>query len=269
MDNGRKLKEREVDRSTCTYAFKKEQVMITDDAWGYCVIALLFGKFPGMKAFNEMRESWKVPNQYMFHETGYTLFKFENEEDRSLVLRNGPYSTFGAPWMMKEMPHFFQFDDDCFSHIPVWVKFPFLPLECYGEEPLSIVASFVGKPITTDQFTRDMNKPSYARVLVEVDATKPLVRELFLEMPNGKKVTQPVLYEMEPKACLKCRTLGHDKEECQGKVLLHRGRSKSRAAKRRKNSVSRPKATTTAVIIGVVTAVNSPVQKIDERPKGN
>lgn len=105
--NRRKLKEMEVDRSTCTYSFKKEQVMVTEDAWGFCVIALFFGKFLGIKAFDEMRASLKVPSQYKFHPIGYTLFKLESEADRSSVLANVPYSLLGVPWMMKEMPPFF------------------------------------------------------------------------------------------------------------------------------------------------------------------
>lgn len=241
------MKQIEVDHSSCSYSFKKDQVLPTEDAWGFCIVALYFGTFPGMKAFDEMRASWKVPNQYKFHPTGYTLFKFECEEDRALVLANGPYSLVGVPWMMKEMPPFFQFDDDCFNNIPVWVKFPMLPLELFGEEALNIVASFVGRPLMTDQFTKDLTKGAYARVLVEVDVTKPLVRELSLEMPNGKKIVQPVLFEIEPKICLKCRTLGHNKEECRGKGPTQRGRSKSRGRKSRQKSRSRANSLKTAV----------------------
>lgn len=133
------------------------------------------------------------------------------------------------------------------------MKFPTLPLELFGA--LNIVASFVGRPIMTDQFTKDITKGAYATVLVEVDVTKPLVREIFLEMPNGKKVVQPVIFEMEPKLCLKCRTLGHSKEECQRKGPLQRGRSKSRGGKSRQNSVFRPNGQKTAVT-GQETTVN-------------
>lgn len=246
-ENGRKMQEVEVDRTSCTYSFKKEQVMSTDEAWGHCIIALYFGRFAGMKVFDEMRASWKVPNQYMFHPSGYTLFKFENAEDRASVLANGPYSILGVPWMMKELPPYFQCNDDCFSNIPVWVKFPSLPLELFGEEALNIVASFVGKPLLTDQCTKDMTKGGYARALIEVNASQSLVREIELEMPNGKKFVQLVQYETEPKWCLKCRTLGHCKEECQGKTHPPRGRSNSRKRSRSKLPDPRHNRTATAV----------------------
>lgn len=94
-----------------------------------------------------------MPSQYFFHETGWMVVKFENAKDRDMVLQNGPYETFGTPWMMKEMPPYFKFDDKCFSQVPTWIKFPTLHLECWGEEGLSTITSFVGKPISTDHFT--------------------------------------------------------------------------------------------------------------------
>lgn len=48
-------------------------------------------------------------------------------------------------------------------------------------------------------------QPSYARVLVEVEASKPLEKEISFQLPGSEVVKQPVIYEMEPKACLKCK----------------------------------------------------------------
>lgn len=198
------------------YEFKEEQILTLEDSWGICLIGFILGRFPGLKAFNEVRSSWGVSSKYQFHESGWMMFKFETEEDREQVLLNGPYSTFGIPWMLKKMPLFFQFQEECFTSVPTWIKLPRLPLQLFGEEALSVLASFVGKPIQTDQFTKAMNKPAYARVLVEVDATKPLMREITFKVPNGKVIHQEVVYEYEPQVCTKCHTLGHDQEKCKG-----------------------------------------------------
>lgn len=55
--------------------------------------------------------------------------------------------------MLKKMPHYFRFDDEYFTVDPTWIKLPRLPLECYGKEALSLIASYVGELIQTDQFT--------------------------------------------------------------------------------------------------------------------
>lgn len=189
----------------------------------------MLGRFPGLKAFNEVRSSWGVPSKYQFHKSGWMIFQFETEAAREKVLADGPYSTFGTPWMLKKMPLFFQFEEECFTSVPTWVKLPNLPLQLFGEEALSVLGSFIGKPIQTDHFTREMNKPDYARLLVEVDATKPLTRGITFKVPNGKVIQQEVVYEHEPQICSKCHTLGHDQENFKGPQQYQaRGRSKSR-----------------------------------------
>lgn len=94
---------------------------------------------------------------------------------------------------------------------------------------MSVLASFPGKPIQTDNFTKTINKPAYARILVEVDATKSLIREITFKVHDGEVIHQEVEYEYEPQVYTKCHSLGHDQEKCKGsKKFQSRGRSKSR-----------------------------------------
>ena len=69
---------------------------------------------------------------------------------------------------------------------------------------------------------------SYARILVEVDVTKPLTREVFFKLPNGRILHQKVDYKYEPKLCEKFHFVGHVQENCKAKRDKRRGRSKSR-----------------------------------------
>lgn len=59
--------------------------------------------------------------------------------------------------------------------IPIWVKFPGLAVGYWSAEALSKVASAVGRPLYMDSFTANAEKISYARVLVEVDVSQPLL----------------------------------------------------------------------------------------------
>lgn len=81
--------------------FRQEQVLPVECAWGIFLIRFIMGRFPGIDAFNEISASWQVPHKYMFHDSGWTVFRFENVEDREKVLTNGPYATFGSPWLLK------------------------------------------------------------------------------------------------------------------------------------------------------------------------
>lgn len=50
----------------------------------------------------------------------------------------------------------------------------FLPVGYWSIEGFSKVASAIGKPIRTDNYTANVDKISYARILIEVDVSQPL-----------------------------------------------------------------------------------------------
>ncbi|WMV19308.1 hypothetical protein MTR67_012693 [Solanum verrucosum] len=58
---------------------------------------------------------------------------------------------------------------------------PVLLLGFWSMEALSKVASAIGTPLNTDRFTTDRNGISYARVLVEVDISPPILDELRMD----------------------------------------------------------------------------------------
>ncbi|KAL0297713.1 UNVERIFIED_CONTAM: hypothetical protein Sradi_6823400 [Sesamum radiatum] len=65
-----------------------------------------------------------------------------------------------------------------------------------------------------DSLTMRMERVSYARILVEVDASKTLVDHVEFKMPNGVTRRQPVVYEYTPKFCTECNRFGHHQNSC-------------------------------------------------------
>lgn len=65
----------------------------------------------------------------------------------------------------------------------------------------------------TDRFTANSQKNSFARVLVEVDASQPLTKVIQMETPSGPW-EQRIEYEWKPKYCNECLRFGHNIEEC-------------------------------------------------------
>lgn len=82
------------------------------------------------------------------------------------------------------------------------MKLPGLPLDCWNPRALAKIASKTRKkPISTDTLIATKGRISYARVLVEIDASKELVRSVAMNLPTGKLREQVVEFEHEPKFC--------------------------------------------------------------------
>lgn len=96
----------------------------------------------------------------------------------------------------------------------IWVKLPRLPLDCWNSNALENIASKIRKPNSTDKLTSTRGRLFYARVLVEVDASKDLVRTISMKLPTNKSREQPVVYEHEPKFCLNCKIFRHKTAAC-------------------------------------------------------
>lgn len=127
---------------------------------------------------------------------------------------------YGRPLILKSMPQFFDFSREEISRVPVWIRFPNLPLCCWSPTCLSKIASFLGKPIQSDQVTSTLSRMLYARVLVEVDLSEDLKHFVAVSLPSGPILHQKVVYEALPKFCTYCTVLGHTRILC-SKATAH------------------------------------------------
>nr|XP_016502654.1 PREDICTED: uncharacterized protein LOC107820826 [Nicotiana tabacum] len=160
--------------------------------WSTVLIGYVLGDNPYEKSMdNYVTNVWNfVENpQILYHDEGYYIFRFQNIEERDLVLQAGPYTYHNKPLILQHWSMDFKFDPGCVSVIPLWIKFPGLPLGFWSIEALSKLASVVGKPLYTDRITTKMEKVSYARVLVEADVSHPLPDSFEMKTPKG--VIQP------------------------------------------------------------------------------
>ncbi|KAK4391600.1 hypothetical protein Sango_1937800 [Sesamum angolense] len=131
-----------------------------------------------------------------------------------------PYFVYGRPLLLKTMPDCFEFKEDDISLTLVWATLPSLPLECWHPNALGKIGSRLGTPIPMDSLTMKMERVSYARILVEVDASKKLVDHVEFILPNGLIRKQPIVYEYTPKFCSTCNRIGHLKESCQPSATI-------------------------------------------------
>jgi hypothetical protein len=167
-----------------------------------------------------MEKMWnfvKLPDMH-YHDDGYFILRFKTVEDRDLVLQRGPYTLRNIPLMLKEWKVDFDLKRDMLRTMPLWVKLPKLPLHLWSASSLSKITSAIGVPIASDECTANKLRVSYARILVEVDITKELIKEIAIKDREGRKLIQYVEYEWKPMFCEKCKIIGHRCKETMKKL---------------------------------------------------
>ena len=118
------------------------------EVWNFCAVGYVSGKSPGYRALNSIISNvWKCEATLTIHDSGWLIYKFTIKEDKLTVLRGGPYLVYGRPLVLLPMTKFFNFSSDEMLRVPVWVKFPSLPLCCWSPVCLSKIASVIGKLI--------------------------------------------------------------------------------------------------------------------------
>ncbi|XP_060182466.1 uncharacterized protein LOC132612157 [Lycium barbarum] len=93
--------------------------------------------------------------------------------------------------------------------IPLWVKLPNLPLSCWGPKSLSRIANTLGTPICVDDCTSKLERVSYARLLIEMDATVALPNVIKVIDPHGEVFDQEVWCDWKLQYCPICCQISH------------------------------------------------------------
>ncbi|KAH0645442.1 hypothetical protein KY284_033326 [Solanum tuberosum] len=192
-----------------------KEVQIEEDKWKCALIAYVIGECPGYNTMNRyISLNWAAvakPAVYL-HEEGYYIVKFQNLNDMNEILYTGPYTINNRPIILKQWCPDFDFGSEFLTEIPLWVNFPKLPLNCWGVGSLSRIASAIGVPLFADECTTKQTRISYARMLIEVNVTKPIPHQISVMNPNGGTFMQEVVLEWRPQYCDKCQKIGH---QCQ------------------------------------------------------
>lgn len=110
---------------------EKAEVVQETLKWRCALIAYFIGVVPG---YNVMRrfvnQNWAQdanPDLYL-HDEGYYVIKFQTIEDLNAVYYSGPYSINNRPIILKPRTPEFDFNTEFPTEIPLWVKFPNLPM---------------------------------------------------------------------------------------------------------------------------------------------
>ena len=189
-----------------------DEVAKGSSKWESAIIFYVVGSTPTITAlFKFIAQQWNFvakPLVYK-HDEGYFMIRFASVEDKNAVLQSGPHMFNNKPTVVKPWKPHFYFHAEILNTVPLWVRLPNLALNCWSMDCLSRICSLLGTPICADECTSRQLRVSFARVLVEMDVTKPLPKSVVLEDPQGKLIEQKVWYEWALPFCVKCQKVGH------------------------------------------------------------
>ncbi|KAK4386327.1 hypothetical protein Sango_2503300 [Sesamum angolense] len=102
------------------------------------------------------------------------------------------------------------------SITPIWVNFPELPAHLYRKDALFAIANNIGTPLQIADSTLNQSNLAKARICVEIDLLKPLLKEIHLKI-CGPTIVQNIVYEHIPNYCSLCKHVRHRDAECYSK----------------------------------------------------
>lgn len=153
----------------------------------------------------------------------HVLINFDREEDFQRCWLRKSWSIQGS--IMKVFKWTTDFRPEVESPIvPVWIALEGLPAHLQDKRAIYSIAQSVGSPLKVDTSTLTLNRPSVARVCVELDVSKPFPENIWINHGSLGGFAQPVHYEYIPPYCRSCLRFGHLATEC--KVSLVQKQSK-------------------------------------------
>ncbi|KAK4713893.1 hypothetical protein R3W88_019800 [Solanum pinnatisectum] len=125
-----------------------------------------------------------------YHDDRYFLVRFPKVDDRNELFYSRPHLMNNFLIIVKVWSPKFDFNKEVLQIVPICVKYPNLPLDCWSMD-LGLC-------------TTKVDQTSFARVLIEMDVSRELPKKMKLEDPNDRVFEQIVQYEWVPKYCDKC-----------------------------------------------------------------
>ncbi|KAM3309304.1 hypothetical protein P3S67_011048 [Capsicum chacoense] len=144
-----------------------------------------------------------------YHNDGYFLVRFQTYEDRDELLYAGIHMLKNKTINDKIWTSDIDLKKNVMQTLPIWFKYPNLPLNCWGVQSLSRISSALAVPLYADDCTTQVDHISYARVLGEIDIIKTLPKQVKVSDTKGRLFKQEVIYEWVTAYCPKCLQVGH------------------------------------------------------------
>ncbi|GJV77364.1 zinc knuckle CX2CX4HX4C containing protein [Tanacetum coccineum] len=123
----------------------------------------LYGYFIGKRmAFPVVeyyaRNNWAKHGlkRIMMNSKGFFFFKFDSRAGLKAVLEGGPWLIRKSQIILKKWSLDTRLLKEELTRIPIWVKLHDVPIQVFEEDGISLISTFIGKPVMLDSYTRSM-----------------------------------------------------------------------------------------------------------------
>ncbi|KAG5522535.1 hypothetical protein RHGRI_034634 [Rhododendron griersonianum] len=193
----------------------------TEEVSNHCLI----GKILSPKAINTVAvtnictTAWRTrsPFSVTSWNNNIFLFRFEEAENREMVLMERPWSIMNSLLVLKPTEDGVAIPDHDFSVSPFWVQVHGLPIEKMNRTNAEIIGKRFQKLLAIETNPNGiMLDRSFLRITVEINLELPIPKGFWLKLKSTLKKDLWISYKYEKLSdfCFACGRIGHDKRSC-------------------------------------------------------
>lgn len=193
--------------------FDTELQNLMEQPWKNTIVIKILGKpwyYPTL--LTKLESIWSLRGKFFeLMDLGHNCYciKGLTEEQRSMILTEGPWQLAGSFLSVRKWTPNFRADIDRVEKTITWARILNVPVEMFRESVIQELAACIGDPIKIDGSTFTAKKGRFARFCVEVETHKPLELGLCI---RGK--IYQVVYENLPQLCYSCGRVNHTESDC-------------------------------------------------------
>ncbi|XP_057771119.1 uncharacterized protein LOC130990908 [Salvia miltiorrhiza] len=144
---------------------------------------------------------------------GFFTLKFKSMEDKKIAKAKPVLELTSGCVRLREWTKFFDPYKESSSIAQIWVRIYNLPLEFWHPEVIAVIGRAVGHPIRIESSAAAGAVGHFARVLIEVDLSTPLLEGVYIDEGTSSCYVK-FSYESMPLYCSRCRITGHTVDRC-------------------------------------------------------
>jgi hypothetical protein len=179
--------------------------------WKDAPIVKLSGHVNGFDAMKRhLHRQWRLAGEFEFFDIGNGFFvvKFDSKEDKTKVIKGIPWDINDRHLWIRQWTQTFNAKMQTIKKTMSWVRILSLNLVYHDESFLWAIASAIGTPIEVDLDALRVEHGRFARVCVEIDMNKPVVKSVGINEE---------WYEVQHEGlcvCRKCSCYGNHLRDC-------------------------------------------------------
>ncbi|XP_020682865.1 uncharacterized protein LOC110099897 [Dendrobium catenatum] len=168
----------------------------------------------------ELHKQWNRFGNFHLTSLGlnWILFSFKPNDVMEEFLSGGPWYIGGhIVGLDKWLPSFSPLSLKGLT-VPVWIRFPLFPLNCWDEVNIARIALRIGTPMFLDGNSLNWSKKEFARIYVRVNLESKLPSGVWVDGLGGH-FFQKVEYKKLSSFCFHCSRIGHLESNCPERVF--------------------------------------------------